>query len=111
DHQIAHVYVRDPGRIAEVRALIEGLDGVEAVWGEDEKRANGLDHARSGQLVAMARHDRWFSYYWWLDEDRAPDYARTVDTHSKQGYDPCDLFIDREIRHPTLIPALNLTRR
>jgi predicted AlkP superfamily pyrophosphatase or phosphodiesterase len=111
DHQVAHVYVREPARIAEVRALIEGLDGVEAVWGEEEKRANGLDHPRSGELVAIARADRWFSYYWWLDEDRAPDYARTVDIHRKPGYDPVELFFDPAIRNPKLAAAWKLARR
>ena len=53
DHQIAHVYVNDKDRLHEVRALIEGLEGVEAVWGPEEKAANGLDHERSGDLVAV----------------------------------------------------------
>jgi hypothetical protein len=108
---VAHVYVRNPERAAEVRALLEGLDGVEAVWGEEEKRANGLDHPRSGELVAIARADRWFSYYWWLDEDRAPDYARTVDIHRKPGYDPVELFFDPALRNPKLVAAWKLARR
>jgi len=60
----------------------------------------GLDHARSGDLVAISEADRWFSYYFWLDEDRAPDYARTVDIHRKPGYDPVELFVDPQIRFP-----------
>ena len=111
DHQVAHVYVRNPERIAEVRSLVQGLDGVEAVWGEEEKRANGLDHPRSGELIAIARADRWFSYYWWLDEDRAPDYARTVDIHRKPGYDPVELFFDPAIRNPKLVAGWKLARR
>jgi predicted AlkP superfamily pyrophosphatase or phosphodiesterase len=102
DHQIAHVYVKRPERIAEVRKLLERLDGVEAVLGEDEKRGNGLDHPRSGELVAISRADRWFTYYYWLDDDRAPDYARTVDIHRKPGYDPVELFMDPDIRFPVL---------
>jgi predicted AlkP superfamily pyrophosphatase or phosphodiesterase len=102
DHQLAHVYVRRPERVAEVRALLERLDGVEAVLGEDEKRTAGLDHPRSGELVAISRADRWFTYYFWLDDDRAPDYARTVDIHRKPGYDPVELFVDPAIRFPTL---------
>ena len=102
DHQIAHVYVKRPERIAEVRALVERLDGVETVLGEDGKRANGLDHPRSGELVAISSADRWFSYYFWLDDDRAPDYARTVDIHRKPGYDPVELFLDPDIRFPKL---------
>ena len=61
---------------------------------EDGKRAHGLDHPRSGELVAIARADRWFTYYYWLDDARAPDFARTVDIHRKPGYDPVELFLD-----------------
>ncbi len=111
DHQLAHVYVRSPERVAEVRALLEGLDGVEAVWGEEEKRAHGLDHPRSGELVALAAPGRWFSYYWWLDDALAPDYARTVDIHRKPGYDPVELFFDPELRSPQLTSAWKLLRR
>ncbi len=112
DHQLAHVYVR-PGTIAveEVKALIAKLDGVETVLDEDGKRAHGLEHARSGELVAISQADRWFSYYYWLDDAKAPDYARTVDIHRKPGYDPVELFIDPEIRWPMLAVAWRLGRR
>ncbi|MEM7746018.1 MAG: nucleotide pyrophosphatase/phosphodiesterase family protein [Pseudomonadota bacterium] len=111
DHQIAHVYVKDPARVAEVRALIEGLSGVEAVWGAEEKAANGLDHERSGDLVAIAEADHWFTYYYWLDDEKAPDYARTVDIHRKPGYDPVELFFDPEMPLGKLMPALKLAKR
>jgi len=111
DHQIAHVYVRDPARIGEVKALIEGLDGVEQVLDEEGKRAFGLDHPNSGELVAISDADRWFSYYYWLDDDRAPDYARTVDIHRKPGYDPVELFVDPEIRWPKAAIGLRLLKR
>ncbi len=111
DHQIAHVYVKRPERIAEVKALVESLDGVEAVYDAEGKRAIGLDHPRSGELVAMSRADRWFSYYYWLDDSRAPDYARTVDIHRKPGYDPVELFVDPEIRFPKLAVAARLAKK
>jgi predicted AlkP superfamily pyrophosphatase or phosphodiesterase len=111
DHQVAHVYVRDSARVPEVRGLLEAVDGVEAVWGEEEKRAGGLDHPRSGELVAIAAPGRWFTYYWWLDDERAPDYARTVDIHRKPGYDPVELFFDPELRAPKLAAGLKLMRR
>jgi predicted AlkP superfamily pyrophosphatase or phosphodiesterase len=94
DHQLAHVYVRRPELVPQVRRLIAGLDGVEAVLDAEGKRAAGLDHPRSGELVAVSAADRWFSYYFWLDDARAPDYARTVDIHRKPGYDPVELFVD-----------------
>ena len=111
DHQVAHVYVRDLARTPEVKALLEGLEGVEQVLGEDGKRAWGLDHPRSGELVAVSKADRWFSYYFWLDDARAPDYARTVDIHRKPGYDPVELFIDPAIRWPMLAVGSRLLRR
>ncbi|MFC6490346.1 alkaline phosphatase family protein [Nitratireductor sp. GCM10026969] len=111
DHQIAHIHVAERERIPEVKALIERLDGVEAVWDEEGKKANGLDHPRSGELVAVAEPERWFSYYYWLDEERAPDFARTVDIHRKPGYDPVELFVDPELRFPKLAAAAKLAKR
>ena len=111
DHQVAHVYVQDRSRLAAVKALIEGLDGVETVLDEEGKRAWGLNHPRSGELVAVSKADRWFSYYFWLDDARAPDYARTVDIHRKPGYDPVELFVDPEIRFPMLAVGSRLIRR
>ena len=100
DHQVAHVYVRSPERVAEVRRLLEALPGVERVLDDEGKRASGLDHPRSGELVAISAPDRWFTYYYWLDDARAPDFARTVDIHRKPGYDPVELFIDPTMTLP-----------
>ncbi len=111
DHQIAHVYVRDPADIDRVRGILERIDGVEAVWGEAEKKAQGLDHPRSGELVAVSRADRWFAYHYWLDPKKAPDFARTVDIHRKPGYDPVELFFDPALRWPKLAAALRLGLR
>jgi predicted AlkP superfamily pyrophosphatase or phosphodiesterase len=111
DHQLAHVYVRNPGHVPQVKALLEGLDGVETVLDEEGKRAAGLDHPRSGELVAISRADRWFTYYYWLDDDRAPDFARTVDIHRKPGYDPVELFIDPEIAMPKLKVGMILLKK
>ncbi len=87
DHQIAHVYVADPADVPAVKSLLEGTDGVDKVL-------PGLDHARSGELVAVAAPGAWFTYYYWLDDAQAPDFARTVDIHRKPGYDPAELFLD-----------------
>jgi len=111
DHQIAHIYVNDPAKINAVRTLIEQLDGVEHVLGDEHKKAWGLDHARSGELVALSKADRWFSYYYWLDEERAPDYSRTVDIHRKPGYDPVELFIDPDIKVPLLAVGSRIVRK
>jgi predicted AlkP superfamily pyrophosphatase or phosphodiesterase len=111
DHQIAHIYVKNPERVAEVAKLIASLDGVESVWDKDGKRANGLDHPRSGELVAVSEADRWFSYYYWLDDSKAPDFARTVDIHRKPGYDPVELFVDPAIQYPKLTAGWKLVKR
>jgi predicted AlkP superfamily pyrophosphatase or phosphodiesterase len=102
DHQIAHVYVNDTRRLNQVRAIVEALPGVERVLDEQGKVSCGLDHPRSGELVAVAKADAWFTYYYWLDDGRAPDFARTVDIHRKPGYDPAELFIDPAIRFPVV---------
>ncbi|MGE5506146.1 MAG: alkaline phosphatase family protein [Actinomycetota bacterium] len=111
DHQVAHVYVDEPARVPEVAALLAALPGVDSVLDARAKRAAGLDHANAGELVAVSAADRWFSYGWWLDDDRAPDYARTVDIHRKPGFDPCELFIDPAIRFPRLKIGWTLARR
>lgn len=111
DHQIAHVYVKDAGNISPVKMLLEALPGIERVLDEEGKRDAGLDHANAGELVVIAEADRWFSYPWWLDDNKAPDYARTVDIHRKPGYDPLELFIDPSIVAPRLKIALKLARR
>lgn len=111
DHQVAHVYVKRPARVAEVAALLRGLDGVQSVWVGDDKGAHGLDHERAGEIVVVSRADRWFAYYFWLDEDLAPDYARTVDIHRKPGYDPVELFLDPALRAPKLKIGATLLKR
>jgi predicted AlkP superfamily pyrophosphatase or phosphodiesterase len=111
DHQIAHVYVAEPALVPEVKRLLERLDGVDQVLDEEGKRAIGLDHARSGELVAVAKLDAWFTYYYWLDDARAPDFARTVEIHRKPGYDPVELFLDPAISLPKLAVGWRLLKK
>lgn len=94
DHQIAHIYVNDPAILDEAKQLLADTDGVGRVLDDKGKREVGLDHPRSGELVALAEKDAWFTYYYWTDDAKAPDYARTVDIHQKPGYDPAELFFD-----------------
>lgn len=102
DHQVAHVYLNDPALGSAVRDLLEHTPGVAQVLGADEKERAGLAHPRAGDLVAVAAENAWFTYYYWLDDARAPDFARTVDIHRKPGYDPVELFLDPKI------PAIKL---
>jgi predicted AlkP superfamily pyrophosphatase or phosphodiesterase len=94
DHQVAHVYVRDPGDVPAVAKLCAAHPGVAEVLDEAGKAAHGLDHPRSGELVLVAEPDAWFTYYYWLDDAAAPDFARTVEIHRKPGYDPAELLFD-----------------
>ena len=111
DHQIAHVYVNDASLIPAVRTLLEATEGVARVLNGDGKRGAGLDHERSGDLVAFSDENAWFTYYYWLDDAKAPDFARCVDIHRKYGYDPVELFVDPALAAPKLKVAGKLLRK
>lgn len=94
DHQVAHVHVQDASLIPSVRTLLESTPGITEVLDAPGKQRIGLDHTRSGDLVVFSAEDAWFTYYYWLEDKRAPDFARCVDIHRKPGYDPVELFLD-----------------
>ncbi len=110
DHQLAHIYVQEE-ESQRVRRLIESVPGVARVLGAEGKAEVGLDHPRSGELVAIAEPDAWFTYYYWMDDDRAPDFARTVAIHDKPGYDPVELFVDPEIPFPKVKAGYRLAQK
>ncbi len=111
DHQVAHIYVNRPSLLDRVREAVEALPGVSEVLDKDAQTSRGLGHARSGDLVAVAQEDAWFTYYYWFDDGRAPDFARCVDIHRKPGYDPVELFLDPGIRFPLLKIAGKLLKK
>jgi predicted AlkP superfamily pyrophosphatase or phosphodiesterase len=98
DHQLAHVYVKNPEDIPAIFELLNNTPGIDLVLGEEGKKEHHLNHSRAGDLVVMADQNSWFTYYFWLDDKKAPDYARTVDIHRKPGYDPVEVFADPNIR-------------
>ena len=100
DHQLAHIYVLDSPLVNEVKDVVENLPGVSRVLAGKEIEEAGLLHERSGDLVAVSEEDRWFTYYYWDDDSRAPDFARCVDIHRKPGYDPVELFLDPALSFP-----------
>lgn len=102
DHQVAHVYVNDPSILDDVRQLLEKTPGIEEVRIPSESWNSGIGVKRSGDFIAVAEPDAWFTYYFWEDDSLAPDYARTIDIHRKPGYDPCELFLDPALRLPKL---------
>jgi predicted AlkP superfamily pyrophosphatase or phosphodiesterase len=101
DHQIAHVHVKEPDDLPKVKEQLRALPGVDRVLAADERAEIQLAHPRAGNLVLLAKPDAWFAYPFWLDDRRAPDYARTVNIHAKPGYDPCELFFDPRLWWPT----------
>jgi predicted AlkP superfamily pyrophosphatase or phosphodiesterase len=107
DHQMAHLY-HQPGEENAVRAALWGKPGVDKIVGDFEKREYGIDHPGSGDLIVIAEADAWFPYYWWLDDDKAPPFARQVDIHRKPGYDPLELFFDPATRSIPLDASLLL---
>ncbi len=111
DHQIAHIYLRREQDTPRVKALLQRQPGIEQVLDKSEQRTWQLDHPRSGELVAVAAPGFWFDYYYWFDDRKAPDFARTVDIHRKPGYDPLELFIDPAIRFPRLKVARRLLQK
>ncbi|MFW5693496.1 MAG: alkaline phosphatase family protein, partial [Thermoguttaceae bacterium] len=96
DHQLAHVFVAGGDEQTARRAadVLRGAEGVEEVLVGDERTRYAMDHPRSGEAVLICRPDAWAAYYWWLDDDRAPAFARQVDIHRKPGYDPVELHFD-----------------
>ncbi len=102
DNQVAHIYFPRTADLAadvrKVKRLLKRLDGVADVLDRTEMGQRGLDHPRSGELVALAEPDAHFVYYWWLDDANAPPFARTVDIHAKPGFDPAELFVDPETK-------------
>lgn len=97
DHQLAHIYINDFKIAPVVKELLASLDGVDWIVDKTESARIGLNHLRSGDLIAMAKPDAWFTYYFWLENNKAPDFARTVDIHRKPGFDPVELFFDPDI--------------
>jgi predicted AlkP superfamily pyrophosphatase or phosphodiesterase len=110
DHQVAHVYAA-PDALGHAKRVLRELDGVAEILDAAGKERQGLDHRNAGDLVVVAEAGAWFTYYHWLDDARAPDFARTVDIHRKSGYDPCELFVDPELRHPMLRVARRLAQK
>lgn len=92
DHQVAHVYLNEPGLKKEVSRMLAAIPGVEAVHEKEELPE--LNHQRCGDLLVIADKDSWFTYYYWEDDKKAPDFARMVDIHKKPGYDPVEMFTD-----------------
>ncbi|WP_404320845.1 alkaline phosphatase family protein [Arthrobacter luteolus] len=111
DHQVAHVYVQDPGDVARTAEILRATSGIDEVLDRRAQAKYGLDHERSGELVVIAEPGAWFTYYFWLDDARAPEYARGVDIHRKPGYDPSELIFNPADKLAKAKAGLNLVRK
>ncbi len=98
DHQIAHVYLNDPSVKEKVHSLISSSSGIAMILDKKEQERYHIAHERSGDFVIVAEPNGWFAYYFWFDDKKAPDYARSVDIHKKPGYDPVEMFMTSKMR-------------
>ena len=111
DHQLAHIYINDKSVTDQVLHILKSIEGIELLITEDEKNTHGLDHERAGDIIAVADKDSWFTYYFWLDDAKAPDYARTVDIHRKPGYDPVEMIANPAIKLLPLVVVGKLLKK
>ncbi|MFB2117768.1 alkaline phosphatase family protein [Parapedobacter sp. 2B3] len=98
DHQVAHIYTANEVVKQQVMELLANEEGIAHLLDEEGKKQHHIDHERAGDIVAVAEADSWFTYYFWLDDRMAPDYARVVDIHKKPGYDPVEMFMSSKLR-------------
>ncbi|MGY3214398.1 alkaline phosphatase family protein [Mucilaginibacter sp. HD30] len=98
DHQIAHIYINDPTVTEKVKALLKSVNGIELILDREAQKSYHIDHERAGDLVVVASENSWFTYYFWVNDALAPDYARCVDIHKKPGYDPVEMFMTSKAR-------------
>jgi len=110
DHQIAHIYLSDPQHLKRYLNFFHQIPGVERVFARGDEGAPPIFHPRAGDIVLMASPNHWFNYGFWLDDSKAPDYARTVDIHRKPGYDPLELHMDPTLSFPYLRMAWKMAR-
>ncbi|EOQ97573.1 type I phosphodiesterase/nucleotide pyrophosphatase [Leptospira wolbachii serovar Codice str. CDC] len=111
DHQIAHIYCKDPSIQNQVIEILKNIQGIDLVLDKKAQKKYHIDHKRSGDIVAVTDSESWFTYYYWLDDKEAPDYARLVDIHRKPGYDPCEMFLDPKKTNVKLRVGLKLIRK
>jgi len=111
DHQICHIYVKENKDTPEIVKLFEKEPGQKKIIFGNQKIDFDLDHERAGDIILMAQPDFWYTYYYWTDNDKAPDFARCVDIHRKPGFDPVEMFLDPAIKFPKLKIAFKLFKK
>ncbi|TAH27535.1 MAG: alkaline phosphatase family protein [Cytophagales bacterium] len=111
DHQLCHIYINDKNKEQEIIDLLKSTEGIEKVITSNERAKFLLNHERAGDIIVVADKDSWFTYYFWLDDSKAPDYARTVDIHRKPGYDPLEMIANPKIKFLPLKVIFKLLKK
>lgn len=111
DHQVAHIYCNDQSLKPTVRALLEQTTGVEQVIDGLTEFGAETGGDRAGDFIVESTPESWFTYYYWMDEALAPDFARCIDIHRKCGYDPVELFINPKLSFRSLKIATFLLKK
>ena len=121
DHQFSHIFCADDESIKKAAQVFQNMPGIAEVLVGADRAKYALDHERSGEIVLVSTPNSWQAYYWWMEDEKAPAFARTVDIHRKPGYDPVELFFDPATRSIPLdaslvkgshgAPALNEAQR
>ncbi len=111
DHQIAHIYIKDSSKVEQIKKEISQLNGIKLILDKKDQEPYQINHKRSGDLVLIAEDQAWFTYYYWMDDQKAPDFARLVDIHRKPGYDPVEMFMDPKNPFIKLKAAYKLARK
>ena len=108
DHQIAHIYIKKSSDIDKISEKLAENAYISTILAKNEQKQHHINHDRAGDLILVSQPDSWFSYYYWENDEKAPDFARTVAIHNKPGYDPIELFFDPKKRfiYPRLISKL-----
>jgi predicted AlkP superfamily pyrophosphatase or phosphodiesterase len=97
DHQISHVFIKT-GYEQQVQTLFEKNDNISVVLNKSDQKKLEIDNPKSGELILCSKTNGWFNYHWWSDENYAPSFTFNVDIHRKPGFDPLELFLDKEKR-------------
>ena len=55
DHQIAHIYIKDPADIPHVRELLQRVPGIGLLLDDEGKKFYKIDHPRAGRVGGRGR--------------------------------------------------------
>ncbi len=88
--------MRRPEDLEAAKAALADLPGIERLLDDEGKKnpATSTIRAPANSSPESRSRTAWFTYYYWLDDARAPDFAQLVEIHRKPGYDPVELFMD-----------------